>query len=81
MDKISKTLQRLSRKEKNIIKIVLDKLIASDFDGLDIKKLKSQDGIYRARKGDLRVFYVINNIGKVVIIDVRRRNDNTYKTW
>lgn len=80
MDKISKTLQKLNSKEKVAIKFVLSKLIAGDFGGLDIKKLKSQDGIYRARKGDLRVFYAINKIGKAMILDVCRRNDNTYKT-
>lgn len=79
MDKISKTLQKLSVKEKEAIKIILNKLIAGDFGGLDIKKLKSQNGIYRARKGDLRVLYMINKIGKVVILDICRRNDNTYK--
>lgn len=79
MDKISKTLQKLNSKEKDIIKAVLKKLIAGDFGGLDIKKLKSQNGIYRARKGDLRVLYMINKIGKVVILDICRRNDNTYK--
>ncbi|MCK6462673.1 MAG: hypothetical protein L6Q29_02530 [Candidatus Pacebacteria bacterium] len=80
MDKISKFLNRLSKKEYSTIKDVLEKIKKGEMADLDIKKLKGNDGIYRIRKGDLRVIYRINEAGKVVIMDICRRNDNTYKT-
>ena len=77
MNRIQKFLSRLDPKERSIAEMLLSKLIAMEFDGLDIKKLKGQDTLFRVRKGDLRIIYSIHN-NKVNILDIGRRNDTTY---
>ena len=78
MDKISKALKRFSVKEKKRIKIILEKVKKGDFRNLRIKKLKSRLGVYRIRKGDIRIIYRIEN-KKTILLTVERRSDNTYK--
>lgn len=78
MDKIAKALKKLAAGEKEIIKIILVKINARDFNGLDIKKLKGRQDIYRVRKGKIRVIYKIDENKKIFILIIERRNDNTY---
>jgi len=77
MDKISKALKRLSVKERRGIKNILKNIKLGMFNGLDIKKLKGHDNIFRARKGDLRIVYIKNSTS-IKILAIERRSDNTY---
>lgn len=79
MDKISKFLNKLSKKEYITVKDILEKIKKGELADLDVKKLKGQDVVYRVRKGDLRIIYGINETGKTVVVGICRRNDNTYK--
>jgi|WetSurMetagenome_2_1015567.scaffolds.fasta_scaffold667669_1 mRNA-degrading endonuclease RelE of RelBE toxin-antitoxin system len=77
MDKIQKALARLSDKERKSIKDVLEKLSSGKIEGLDVKKLKGRDDIYRVRKGKLRIIYHQTDKG-FFILAIERRSDNTY---
>jgi mRNA-degrading endonuclease RelE of RelBE toxin-antitoxin system len=77
-DKIRKALDRLSPKERKAIDDLLVKIKNGQFDGLDWKKLKGRDGIYRVRKGEMRIIYRLNASGGVVVLEIGRRNDITY---
>lgn len=77
MDKIAKALKKLAAGEKKIVKAILVKINCHDFNGLDIKKLKGRQDIYRVRKGKIRIIYRLDN-NKIFILTVERRNDNTY---
>jgi mRNA-degrading endonuclease RelE of RelBE toxin-antitoxin system len=79
MDKITKALQKLSDKERQKVKLVLSKLLAGQEIGLDIKKLKDRDDIFRVRVRDLRIIYRIDPKEKIVILAIARRNEKTYK--
>lgn len=79
MDKISKVLKKLSENEREVVREILKKIIHNDTKGMDIKKLKGKSDLYRIRKGDLRIIYKINKTGEIIITDIGRRNDNTYK--
>ena len=79
MDQISKFLNKLNQKERNIIKDVLEKIKKGEVANLDIKKLKGADNCFRARKGGIRIIYIINENGEVVLLNIERKNDNTYK--
>mgnify|MGYP001598047906 FL=1 len=57
MDKIEKALRTLTAEERKLIKEVLSKLTSGNTAGLDIKKLKGREDIFRARKGTLRIIY------------------------
>ncbi|MFZ3100404.1 MAG: hypothetical protein WA103_04220 [Minisyncoccales bacterium] len=77
-DKIRKALDRLSPKERKAIDNLLVKIKNGQFDGLDWRKLKGRDGIYRVRKGEMRIIYRLNASGGVVVLEIGRRNDITY---
>jgi mRNA-degrading endonuclease RelE of RelBE toxin-antitoxin system len=77
MDKIQKALARLLDKEKKQVKIILEKLSFGKIDGLDVKKLKGREDIYRVRKGKIRIIYRQNE-KNINILAIERRSDNTY---
>ncbi len=78
MDKIEKELFKLSGKERGQIKKILIKLNAGDFVGLDVKKLKGRESIFRVRKGNFRIIYRLQ--GKdIFILIIQRRHKDTYK--
>ena len=78
MDKIGKELSKLSPKEKENLKFILNKIKSGDFYGLDVKKLKGSDNLFRVRKGNMRIIYL--KIEKdIILLKLERRNDQTYK--
>jgi len=78
MDKITKALQKLNSKEREIVKSILVKIINNDFDNLDTKKLKGHEDIYRVRKGKIRIIYRLDKNKKIFILTIERRSDKTY---
>jgi mRNA-degrading endonuclease RelE of RelBE toxin-antitoxin system len=77
MTKLEKFLAKLIPKERAIVEHLLERIIKFDLQGLDVKKLKDMDGLYRVRKGDIRIkFYIVGK--SVQILDIERRNDTTY---
>lgn len=77
MDKITKALQKLTLKEREQVKRMLKCLNSLEFEGLDIKKLKSRNDIFRIRKGDIRIIYQTKK-EKIFILAIERRNEKTY---
>lgn len=77
MDKLLKVLRKLTKKERDIIDDILSKLEANKISGLDIKKLKGQRNIFRARKGKIRIIYICKD-GQINLLTIDRRNNNTY---
>lgn len=80
MDKIAKALKKLAAGEKETVKAILAKIDCLDFNGLDIKKLKGRQDIYRVRKGKIRIIYRLNDDNKIIVLTLERRNDNTYNS-
>ncbi|PIP29962.1 type II toxin-antitoxin system RelE/ParE family toxin [Candidatus Jorgensenbacteria bacterium CG10_big_fil_rev_8_21_14_0_10_54_38] len=78
MDKIEKALRKLTNRERSEITALLSKLKSKKYQGLDIKKLKGSDVIYRIRKGSLRIIYRISE-ESIFILAIERRRENTYK--
>jgi len=79
MDKVAKFLNKLSQKERSVIKEVLEKVKFGNVANLDIKKLKGIDNCFRIRKGEIRMIYRINEKEEIILLSVERKNDNTYK--
>jgi len=78
MDKIRKALAKLTTKEREKIRGVLTRLNAGTLEGLDIKKLKGRDDIFRVRVGDVRVIYKAER-GSIFVLAIQRRTETTYK--
>ena len=76
MDKIAKSLRRLSKSERAVVRIILEKLQSGNTLGLTIKKLVGQQDIFRVRKGNIRIiFRYISN--EVFILAIERRSEST----
>ena len=78
MDAVGKALRKLSEKERARIKYILGRLRTRDYKGLDIKKLKGREDVFRARKGDVRILYRIDR-EEIFILAIERRSEKTYR--
>lgn len=78
MDKIEKALARLTEKERARVRDILTRLRAGDTKGLNIKKLKGREDIFRARKGDIRILYRTEG-ERIFMLAIERRNEKTYR--
>ena len=77
-DKIKKLLAKLSQQERNLVKLLILRIIMDDTLGLDIKKLKGPNNLFRVRKNRIRIVYSKEN-DKVLIIKIDFQNEKTYK--
>jgi len=80
MDKFQKALKKLNKKELRQLEDLLTQLKAGSFQNPNVKKLKGSSGIYRVRKGNLRVIYEFIG-GKVFILQIGLRDKRTYKKF
>lgn len=78
MDKIEKALKKLTAKEQVQIKRILGRLDSGKLEGLDIKKLRGREDIFRARKGNVRIIYRLQS-RNIFILSIERRREGTYK--
>lgn len=77
MDAIGKALKKLDAKERERVKEILAKVSSGTTQGLDIKKLKGRNDIFRIRKGDLRILYRQER-KNIFILLIERRSEKTY---
>lgn len=78
MDKISKALKKLTRKERKAVEKILVGIEKEELTGFDIKKLKGREDIFRVRKGVIRIIFRKTDAG-IFVLSVERRSDRTYK--
>ncbi|MEK7528812.1 MAG: hypothetical protein AAB592_03515 [Patescibacteria group bacterium] len=73
MDKIQKFLKKLRKKERqSLLKIFAD-IFALEITSYDVKQLHGQDGMYRLRKGNIRIVFVKKDgNGIIVAADYRQ---------
>ena len=70
--------KKLSKKERKVISVILNKLIKEDFSSLNLKKLKGYDDIFRVRKSSLRIIFRQTK-KDIKLLSIDRRNEDTYK--
>jgi mRNA interferase RelE/StbE len=76
-EKVTKLLSKLSKKDLRHISDTVDKITKLRFEGLDIKTLKGQTGVYRVRVGHYRIIFSIEHDKKASILSIARRNEKT----
>jgi mRNA-degrading endonuclease RelE of RelBE toxin-antitoxin system len=79
MDPIEKALKKFTQKEREQVKKILAALASKKSFGLDIKKLKGRDDIFRVRKGDIRIVYRKSG-SAIFILLIERRSEKTYNS-
>ncbi len=80
MDKIQKALERLSDKERQWIRDIVEKLKQGRYQGLDIKRLKAHHDVLRVRKGDIRIIYRQSG-DDIFVLAIERRCEKTYRDF
>ncbi len=60
------------------VKPLIEKLISLNWRGLDIKKLRGYQNIFRLRKGEIRIIFAKDK-RYISILSIDRRNESTYK--
>ena len=78
MDRIDKALRRLTPKEKGHVKELAKTLQLGRFSGLNIKKLKIGNDIFRVRKGRIRIIYQVRD-NQIFILKITFRKEDTYR--
>ncbi|MBI2039112.1 MAG: type II toxin-antitoxin system RelE/ParE family toxin [Candidatus Niyogibacteria bacterium] len=78
MDSIDKEFARLTEKEKKHVRAIFVQLKEGDQRGLNVKKIKGREDVFRVRKGKLRVIYQLQD-KTVHILAIRYRREDTYK--
>ena len=77
MREIEKLFRKITRKERRLLREIVDRLQSGEHQGLAIKKLKDSD-LYRLRKGRFRIIFHYE--GKnISILSIRLRDEKTYK--
>ena len=77
MDKISKFLNSLAKKHRELILELIRRIEILDLEGMDIKLLKGHENLWRAKKGDVRIVFGKEKIeekmkGNVLMVDFRK---------
>ncbi|KKU22291.1 MAG: hypothetical protein UX31_C0004G0020 [Candidatus Nomurabacteria bacterium GW2011_GWA1_46_11] len=80
MDDLEKSLRKLTGKGRKQVKDILSRLVANDFRGLNLKKLRGSEDIFRVRKGDVRIIYRKVE-SKLFVLAIERRSEGTYRNF
>jgi mRNA interferase RelE/StbE len=79
-DKITKFFKKLSVKERDRMLAATKSIRGGDTQGLDIKKIKGHDDLYRIRIGRIRIIY-FDNGDNFEIKHAGFRDDQTYRDF
>ena len=77
MDAIEKLLRRISKRDRQRLLDITEKLIQGRTKGLNVKKITNSD-FYRLRSGRFRVIFHYEK-KEIVIDSIKLRDKNTYR--
>ncbi|MBI3459298.1 hypothetical protein HY061_03500 [Candidatus Azambacteria bacterium] len=77
MNKTEKFLNKISLFDKEKILMIVDSIIANDLNFSDLKKIQGSDNIYRVRVEKFQIKFIKQQKFNE-IIEIGKRNDNTY---
>ena len=78
MDQPSKFLHTLSEKERGRIERVWARVLRGDIAGLQVRKLKGFNTLFRIKIGRIRIIFVRDGGTPPIIIRIAHRADTTY---
>ena len=80
MDRVRKFLRKLPVSMQTEIDSLLHKVETGNTAGLDIKKLKGYKGLFRIRKGNIRIVFAQAE-GTIRILFIGKRGDSRYEQF
>lgn len=78
MDKLKKLLSRISERDRQELQAIIFLIMKNDLALLSVKKVSGHQNVFRVRSGRYRVIFKKEE-PMPCILDVRLRNENTYK--
>lgn len=78
MDKIEKLLRKISKKDRERLLEIAEKLVRND-KALRFEKVKNTD-FYRFRSGKFRIIFHKEN-GEIIIDGIKMRNESTHERF
>ncbi|MDO8522637.1 MAG: hypothetical protein Q7S08_05160 [bacterium] len=78
MHRIDKFLARLDVKLRQKVLDIAERIKNGDFSGLDMRKLKGSQDVYRVRVGRVRIKFIMDASG-IRVLNIDNRNENTYR--
>ncbi len=79
MADLDKQLKKFSPKELIEVERLIKKIVKKEFSGLNLKKLKGLVGLFRIRKGRVRIIFELKNGEEPKILVMERRKEDAYK--
>ena len=68
---IHKNQNRLTRdKSDGLILKAVRKIYKVSIESVDVKALKGKEGVFRIRKGDIRIVFALDEDGNIVVVSV-----------
>ena len=68
----------MSQRDFDEVEKTIERILSWELEGLDVKKLQGRSSEYRVRCGSYRIIFIRHSDGEVEILEVERRNENTY---
>lgn len=78
MDSPAKFIKTLSQKDRERIEETISKLYKGEMEGLDLKKLKGYQNMFRVRIGKYRIICEQQKEYGFVVVRITKRGDTTY---
>ena len=78
MPTLKKILSKFGIEDRRMLEVLIRKIISSNWQGLDIKKLAGYQDIFRLRKSKIRIIFCKYKSG-ISVINIERRKETTYK--
>ena len=78
MDKITKALEKLERRERDKVELAIARILLRQLAEYDVKKVQGLKNLYRIRIGRHRIIFFMTK-ERVIVVDVTKRDENTYK--
>ena len=76
--RIQKVLKKMPQRDFDDVQRTIERILMWELDGLDVKKLQGKGDEYRIRRGAYRIIFTRDVHGTVIILEVERRDENTY---
>ncbi len=80
MNEIEKALAKLPKEYRSSFDAIMLRLLARDFLGLNVAKMKGHKDIYRLKQGRLRIIFRMHG-GRLLVLQVGLRSEKTYRNF
>lgn len=80
MNELQKAIARLFKEHRSTFDSLMIRLLARDFLGLNVGKLKGHKDLYRLKHGKLRIIFQMDQSG-LSVLQVGLRSEKTYRNF